>query len=593
MTWEMVFVLVVVAAMMVGLIREIARPDMILFTALAVFLLSGVITPKQALQGFANQGMLTIALLFVIAGAIQKSGIFGRTISLILGSKPTPRSALYKMMLPISGLSAFLNNTPIVVTFTPFIRKWCEERDISPSKFLIPLSYATIMGGMMTLMGTSTNLVVQGYLHSYGYHGFSIFELAIVGLPVTILGLLYLGTIGYRFLPNHRAITDAVQDDSREYLAEMIIEPKYPHVGKTIEEAGLRNLKGLFLIEIIRGTQRISPVKSTTMMQEGDRLIFTGDVSTIADLQNTKGLRLDPGADLSLDFLKNGSTELVEVVVSHQSTLLSKKIKDTKFRGKYDAAVIAVHRNNERVRGKIGDIVLKPGDTLLLLAGSDFQQRKDLFNDFYVVTPKGNPFLTEEDQKKGWITIITLVIMIGLVASNVLSMFKAMSFVVVLLLVTKVITPEEAKKSIQFNVLLLVASAFGIGSALTESGAAKWIATGLVHVAQPFGLIAILLFIYLLTNIFTEMITNNAAAAMMFPISMSAAQQVHANPMAFAVIVAIAASASFVTPIGYQTNLIVMGPGGYKFTDYFKVGIPLSFLVMIITVIVVDLVWIH
>lgn len=589
----MIFVLAIVAAMMVGLIREIARPDMILFTALAVFLLTGVITPKQALRGFSNQGMLTIALLFIIAGAIQKSGIFDRAISWILGSRPTPRAALFKMMMPVSGLSAFLNNTPIVVTFTPFVRKWCEEHNISPSKFLIPLSYATIMGGMMTLMGTSTNLVVQGYLHNYGYQGFSIFELAIVGLPVTILGLLYLGTIGYRLLPKDRSVTSVAEEDSREYLAEMVVEPKYPHIGKTIEDAGLRNLKGLFLIEIIRGNGRISPVKSTTVMQENDRLIFTGDVSTIADLQNTKGLRLDPGADLSLDLLKNGSTELVEVVVSHESTLLSNKIKHTKFRGKYDAAVVAVHRNNERVRGKVGDIVLKPGDTLLLLAGSDFQQRKNLFNDFYVVTPMGNPFLTDADTKKGLLTIITLSVMILLVAFNVLSMFKAMSFVVVLLLVTRVVTPEEAKKSIQFNVLLLVASAFGIGAALTASGAAKWIATGLVHAAQPFGLIAVLLFIYLLTNIFTEMITNNAAAAMMFPIAMSVSQQVHVNPMAFAVLVAIAASASFVTPIGYQTNLIVMGPGGYKFTDYFKVGIPLSILVMIITVTLVDLVWVH
>ncbi|HET7615745.1 MAG TPA: SLC13 family permease, partial [Bacillales bacterium] len=402
----------------------------------------------------------------------------------------------------------------------------------------------------------------------------------------------YLGTIGYRILPNHRALTKAADENSREYLAEMVVEQIYPHIGKTIEEAGLRNLKGLFLIEIIRGSERISPVKSTTVMKEGDRLIFTGDVTTIADLQNTKGLRLDPGADLSLDLLKNGDTELVEAVISHQSTLLSKKIKDTKFRGKYDAAVVAVHRNNRRVKGKVGDIVLEPGDTLLLLAGSDFQQRKNLFNDFYVVTPMGNPFLTKEDTKKGWFTISVLVAMILLVSFHVLSMFKAMSVVVVLLLLGRVVTPEEAKKSVQFNVLLLIASAFGIGEALTQSGAAKWIATGLVNVAQPFGVIAVLLFVYILTNVFTEMITNNAAAVMMFPIAMATAQQIQVNPMAFAVVVAIAASASFLTPIGYQTNLIVMGPGRYKFTDYYKVGLPLSFIVMIVTIIVVNWIWV-
>ncbi|HET7522099.1 MAG TPA: SLC13 family permease [Bacillales bacterium] len=586
------FVLTVVGIMMVALVREVARPDMILFTVLAVFLLSGVINAEQALQGFSNQGMLTIALLFIIAGAIQKSGIFDKTIAFVLGSRSEPRKAIFKMMLPISGLSAFLNNTPIVVTFTPFVRKWCQDHNISPSKFLIPLSYATIMGGMITLMGTSTNLVVHGWLVSNGKEGFSIFQLAVVGLPVAVIGLIYLGTIGYKLLPSHRALTATVEEHSREYLAEMVVEPKYPHIGKTIEQAGLRNLKGLFLIEIIRGEERISPVKSTTVMESGDRLIFTGDVSTIADLQNTKGLRLAPGEELSLDLLKNGNTELVEVVVSHQSTLLSKRVKDTGFRGKYDAAVVAVHRNNERVKGKIGDIVLKPGDTLLLLAGSDFQQRKNLFNDFYVVTPIGNPFLTKEDAKKGWIAITTLVAMILLVTFNVLSMFKAMTIVVIVLLLARVVTPEEARKSVQFNVLLLIASAFGIGEALTESGAAGWIASGLVQVAQPFGIIAILLFIYLLTNIFTEMITNNAAAIMMIPIAMKTAEQIGANPTAFAVIVAIAASASFITPIGYQTNMIVMGPGGYKFTDFAKVGFPLSLIVMVVTVAIVNFVWI-
>lgn len=578
--------------MMVALVREIARPDLILFTTLAVFLLTGVVNPQQALQGFSNQGMLTIALLFIIAGTIQKSGIFNRAIAAVLGSRSGPKSAMFKMMLPVAGMSAFLNNTPIVVTFTPFVRKWCRDHGISPSKFLIPLSFATIMGGMMTLMGTSTNLVVHGYLINHGDEGFSVFQLAIVGLPVAIIGILYLGTIGYRLLPNHRALTDTVEEHSREYLAEMVVEPKYPHINKTVEQAGLRNLKGLFLIEIIRGEQRISPVKSTSMMKAGDRLIFTGDVSTIADLQNTRGLHLEPGVDVSLDLLKNSGTELVEVVISHQSTLLSKKIKETKFRGKFDAAVVAVHRNNERVQGKIGDIVLKPGDTLLLLAGTDFKQRNAQFNDFYVITPIGNPFVTKEDTKKGWMAVTTLAVLILFVILGVLTMFKAMAVAVVILLVTRVISAEEAKDSIQFNILLLIASAFGIGAAIEESGAATWVASGIVHFAQPLGMIAILVFIYVLTNIFTELITNNAAALMMLPIALDTADRVGVNPMAFAVLVAIAASASFITPIGYQTNLIVMGPGGYKFSDYFKVGIPLTFIVMIVTITMVNLVWI-
>lgn len=579
--------------MLLALIFEIARPDIILFTTMIIFLITNVISIDQALIGFSNSGMLTIALLFVIAGTIQRSGIFNQLVSRMLGERTTPRRALFKVLLPISGMSAFLNNTPIVVTFTPIVRKWCRDHNISPSKFLIPLSYITIMGGMITLMGTSTNLVVHGYLVSEGYEGFSVFQLAVVGIPVAIVGLIYLVTLGYKILPNHRELADEMEEHSREYLAEVIVQDNYSHIGQSVKNAGLRSLQGLFLIEIIRQDgSRVSPVKSSTKMASGDRLIFTGEVSTIAELQNTKGLMLEPSKDVSLDLLENGSTELIEAVVSHNSTLLSTKIRDTQFRGKFDAAVIAVHRQNERVQGKIGDIELKPGDTLLLLAGPDFQKRQARFDDFYVITPMGNPFVTKRDTRKGFITVGLLVGMILLVIFGVLSMFKAMAIAVLILIFSKLVSLEEAKNSISFDILLLIASAFGIGQAIEESGTAKWVASSIVDLAAPFGIAALLVIVYLLTNLFTELITNNAAALMMLPIAIGIADQANVDPTAFAVLVAIAASSSFVTPIGYQTNLIVMGPGGYKFTDYFKVGIPLTFIVMIIAVTVVNLVWV-
>lgn len=591
MSWEIPFVLIVIFIMMATLFLEVARPDLIVFGTLMLFLITGVLSSEEALQGFANEGMLTVALLFIIAGAIQKSGIFDRMLAFLLGSGSSPRGAMFKMMAPVAGMSAFLNNTPIVAAFTPSVRKWCEDRNISPSKFLIPLSYITILGGTITLMGTSTNLIVHGMLLEEGLGGFSIFQLAWVGIPIAILGLFYLLTIGYKLLPDHKNITETFQEQSREYLAEMIVEDSHPHIGKTVEQAGLRNLKGLFLIEIIRGTQRVFPVKSTTIIESGDRLIFTGAVQTIAELQHSKGLRLKPGADLSLDILENGNTQLVEVVISHQSSLLHKKLETTKFRGLYDAAVIAVRRNHERIEGKIGDIILKPGDTLLLLAGTDFSQRKGLNSDFYVVTPMKNPFLSKVDVRKGFFTVAILVIMIALVTFEVFSMFEAMGIAVVVLFATRVITPGEAKKSVQLNVLLLIASAIGIGAALEVTGAATWVASGLVQFGEPFGMLAVLFLVYLMTNTLTEMITNNAAAVLMFTIAISAAEQIGANPMAFAVVVAIAASASFITPIGYQTNLIVYGPGGYKFTDYAKVGFPLSIIVMVTTLSVVNVVW--
>lgn len=583
---------------MIGLIREVARPDIIVFIALASFFITGILTPEEAVAGFSNQGMLTVALLFIIAGAIQKSGLVERGITCFLGKSKSAQGSLFKFLLPITGASAFLNNTPIVVTLTPIVRKWCADNNISPSKFLIPLSYASILGGILTLMGTSTNLVIHGLMLQRGMEGYSLFTLAAVSLPASILGLIYLTTIGYKILPNHQTFGETIGEKSRQYLTEIIVDDNYPFldnplVNKSVEEAGLRNLEGVYLIAIIRNHEKIYPVKNSTKIRANDRLIFTGIISKIAELQDRKGLSLKTGTNLTLDKLRNGNGKLVEVVVSHQSSLLYKSIKETQFRGKYDSGVVAVHRNNERIESKIGDIVLKPGDTLLLLAGADFEERSAQSNDFYVVTPleDNHPLLNKVDSKKGWFAVSTLALMIGLVTFDILSMFKAMSITVVIYLLFKIVTPDDAKRNIQFNVLLLIASAFGVGQALFKTGAADFVANQLIRFSEPFGMLGVLLFLYLLTAVFTEVITNNAAAVLMFPIAVEAATRLGVEPMAFLILITIGASASFLTPIGYQTNLIVYGPGGYKFTDYFKVGLPLSLLTMITTIGMVYWLW--
>ncbi|WP_345739479.1 SLC13 family permease [Virgibacillus salarius] len=359
MSSEMIIVSIVICFMIGGLIMDIAHPVIIVFTALTIFLLIGIVTPEDALIGFSNEGMLTIALLFIIAGAIQKSGIIEDIMKNWLNKSNSLIGSMVRVLIPTSTLSAFLNNTPIVVTFTPLIKNWCEEHQIAPSKFLIPLSYATILGGTITLMGTSTNLVVHGMLIDYGYDGFSVFQLAIIGVPITIVGLLYLIVIGRRLLPENKGFQQQVKEDSREYIAEMVVEDSFSAVNRSVKEAGLRELKGLYLIEIIRGKERVSPVRATTIIQAGDRLIFTGIITALAEVQTTKGLSLRMGKQVDFDDLKNGSSTIVEAVVSHQSSLLSKSVKQSKFRSLYDAGVIAVHRDSERIKSKIGDILLK------------------------------------------------------------------------------------------------------------------------------------------------------------------------------------------------------------------------------------------
>ncbi|QDP40879.1 SLC13 family permease [Radiobacillus deserti] len=593
MTWEMIYTVIVVFMMMVCLIKEITRPEIIVFVALTCLLGAGVITTEEAIAGFANEGMLTVALLFIVAGTIQKSGLMERTIAKLVRSSDSPRRSLIRLVVPITGVSAFLNNTPIVATLTPIIHKWCQNQNLAPSKFLIPLSYASILGGILTVMGTSTNLVVHGLLLENGMEGYSLFTLAPYSLPACLLGLGYLVTVGFKLLPSYKVSNTYSYEKEKEYLMEMIVEDNYPYldnpiINKTVEEANLHNLDYVYLIAIIRNEERIYPVNSSTMIKGNDHLIFTGQISKMGELDTRKGLTLSTGTTTNLERFRNGKGRLMEVVLSHQSNLLYQRIRDTDFRTKYDAGVIAIHRNRVHMEGKIGEIVLRPGDTLVLLTGKDFEERLNLSHDFYMVTPvESYPFLNRMSRWKAWGSMLIMALMIFFVSFHLLSMFAAMSIAVVLYLLLRIISIEEAKSFIQPNVLLLIASAFGIGEALLKTGAASLISTSLIHVSLPYGEIGVLFFLSFITVVFTEIITNNAAAVFMFPIALEAANQLQQDPLPFFILITISASASFLSPIGYQTNLIVYHPGGYRFSDYFKVGLPLSLIVIVTTIVTI------
>lgn len=591
MTGEMIFVGLVIVLMLIGLSFEVIRADFLIFLVLVIFLITGVISSEQALSGFSNEGMLTVLLLFIVAGAIQKHGIIELVVYRLLGKAANVKKSMIKVMLPVGLSSGFLNNTPIVVALTPIIRDWAVDNGYSPSKFLIPLSYMTILGGTITMIGTSTTLVVHGLLVGAGLEGFSFFTLAAVGVPITAAGLIYLLTLGYNLLPEHLGAKEQISQETKEFLAEAIIEDKFEHEGETVTKLGRDVLDGIYVIEIIRNNSRVYPVTGETKVLAGDHIIFSGSLNTIGKIQKFKGVTIKTGTELTLDDVVNKDSHLIETVVSHNSSLLNKTLKEANFKTRYNAGVIAIHRNNQRIKSRVGDIVLKTGDTLLLLADNNFINMHKYSGDFYVVNDVAPPENLNQDMRKGWVSLIALVSMILVVTLGWFTMLEAMMILVVLLIGFRFISPNEVKKFVQFDVILLIASAFAVGAAMTESGLAQYIAGGLTALATPFGILGVLFIVYLVTNCFTEVITNSAAAVLMFPIALEVADAMNIEYMGLIITVAIAASASFMTPIGYQTNLIVYGPGGYKFSDYIKVGAPLALITMFIACFIIYFVW--
>jgi di/tricarboxylate transporter len=589
MSPEAIFTLVVILLMLAGLAFELLAPDVIVFSTLGILLLTDVITVKEALAGFSNSGMLTVGILFIVAYAAQSSGILELFASRVMGRSSGVRTALLRMMTPVLAMSAFLNNTPIVAMFTPTIRDWAIRHRISPSKLLIPLSYASTFGGICTLIGTSTNLVVNGMMQQSLNQSLSMFELAKVGLPCAVSGVLFMMLVGYRLLPDHKDLSEDFQGSGREYLLEMKIQEGSPLVAKSVEAAGLRKLDRLFLTEIHREGLLIVPVKPTDLLKAGDRLFFTGQAEDIVRLQQIPGLVPDHVRESYAGDQSDGKGRILEAVVSRSSPMLGKTLKEGNFRARYDAAVLAVHRHGERITTPLGQLVLKPGDTLLLLAGDDFFKRWNQARDFYMISKMSD--VPVVNRRKTVITLLALTGMIVLAATSVMSILKAAILAAMVLLFSRCVTVVEARRSIELNVLIVIASALGISAALTKTGAASFLAEYVIKLAGGLGPLGLLAAIYLVTSLATEVITNNAAAALIFPIATASAAQAGLDPRPFVIAIAVAASASFATPIGYQTNLMVYGPGGYRFRDFLKVGVPLNLIFMAVAMTVIPLFW--
>lgn len=554
--------------------------DMVFLGGLAVLLVSGVLSVEDGLAGFSNPGMVTVGVLFIVIAGVEQTGGLTWIAQNLLGLPKGQTAALVRLLFPIVGMSAFLNNTPIVAMFVPVVGDWAKKLRISPSKLMIPLSYGAIFGGICTLIGTSTNLVVNGLIISQAkLPGLGLFDVTAVSLPCTIAGCIYLLTIGHRLLPNRKAVLSE-QDDLRQYTVEMVVETHSPLANKTIEQAGLRHLPGLYLGKIIRGERSITAVSPLERLQEADQLVFMGMVDSIVDLKKMRGLQPATNQTTKLDV---SPTErcLIEAVVSNTSPLAGTTIRQGQFRKRYNAVVLAVARNGDRIQGKIGDIALQPGDSLLLEAHPSFLNLQRASRDFYLISGIPNSEPLQHD--KAPVALAILLAMVLAVALGWVDMLLGSVAAAVLMVVTRCCAVDRALRGIDWSLLLVIAAALGIGKALEVTGAAGAIASFILAPADNNPWLALTL-VYGATTILTEVVTNNAAAALVFPVALSVSQSLGVNFMPFAIAVMLGASASFATPIGYQTNLMVYGPGGYRFTDFMKVGIPLNLMFWAITV---------
>ena len=582
---DILIISLVLIFIIISLYTEFIGPAFTFLIGVIVLGIFGILTPKEILSGMANEQIAIIILLLLLGDIIRKTDVIDWLFDKFFRTTKTYRGFLGKMIFVVAGFSAFLNNTPLVAIMMPYVHNWSKKNNIKPSKLLIPLSYAAILGGCATLIGTSTNLIVNGLVTDQlivpDLKPLGIFDFTIVGLPMIILGSIYLILFSNKLLPSKTDAISKFSTQPREYLVEAQIRANSKIIGKTVERAGLRNLKGLFLVEISRGDQHFSAVTPSQLLKEDDVLMFAGDTETIAEMINSQlGLAL---TQVGM-FAKKNHTEVVEIVISHNSTLIDKTVRQAGFRGKYDAAILAVHRNGERISGKIGMVELKAGDVLLLLVGDDFSKRTVDTNDFYLISK------IREFRKLNLYQVAVLfgglgaaIILSGL---GYVSLFMALIVLMILVQFFKIASPKDIPKSIDYNLAIIIVLSLALGTAMIKTGMADIIANFIISVFKPFGALGMLFGIFMITNLLASYITNKAAAAIIFPISVSAAINMGLPPLPFILVVAFAAAANFITPIGYQTNLMVYGPGGYSFKDYMKIGLPLTLIYMFVAVLI-------
>ena len=562
-------------------------PDLVLFVAVGILLIFGIVSPTEALVGFTNEGLATIALLFIVVRGLIDTGLVGSLTQPVLGRPKSSLVAQLRLMLPVAGASAFINNTPVVAMLIPAVSDWAKRNNLHISQLMMPLSYAAIIGGTCTLIGTSTNLIINGLLLEYDAGlGLSLFEIAWIGVPLTLLVTLMTVILSRRMLPKTGSGTQQFAD-ARRYTLAMEVSPECALTGLSIEEAGLRQLPGMFLVEITRKNKVLPAVSPHEILAVGDILLFAGVVDSVVDLQKIRGLVPATNQVFKVDAPRD-ERSLVEVVVSDKCPIIGKSIKEGRFRTHYNAAVIAVARDGEQINEKLGEIVLKTGDMLLLDTHSSFAEQQRYSQDFLLASRVDNSHPIRFEKR-----FLAGVILLGMVIAatfGLLSMLKAAAIAAGLMVISGCTSVTSARRSVDAQLICTIAAAIALGLALQKTGAIHFLVEWLLAMVSGDAHLSLAV-LFFLAALLTALVSNAATAVILFPVALTSSIELGVSPLPFVITLMIGASASFATPIGYQTNLMVYGPGGYRFNDFLKMGLPITAAIGVVAVFFIPLIW--
>ncbi len=585
---DVILILVTLVFILISLWFDLLGPGFTFLIAVTILVLFGVITPSEMLSGVANEHVAVVLSLLLLGSIFEETHMLNAIFDWAFRGVKTTRGFLLRLMVIISPLSAFLNNTPIVAIMIPYVKEWSRKHKVSPSKLMIPLSYAAILGGASTLIGTGTNMIVNGMIADQtifpNFEPLNIFDFTPVGGVMVVIGIIYMLTIGYYLLPSKSRKKDIQKQANyvRDYFIEAQIVEGSPLVGKRFKEVS-EKFSGLYLSQIIREDQIFTISVEHIKLQENDILLLEGSSQAISDLLSESNDLRFPSVGM---FMLKNQVNVVEIVVSNNSWLINRRVKDINFRALYDATAIAIHRNGEKIKGKISEIKIKPGDAILLLVGDKFWALTKDVRDFYVIS-KVKEFTKLPLYKYLILGIGTLVVIV-LGALKIVSLFVGVVSLLIILTLFKITTPKRLGEQMDYDLAFLLVMALAYGYAMMKTGAATLLADFIIDMFRPLGVYGLLAGIFIITNLIGSFITNKAAVAILFPIVLTIAKESGIPPVVTVLTMTYGATASFMTPIGYQTNTMVYGAGGYKFRDFIRIGLPLTVIYGFVAILILS-----